>query len=102
MRKSLSLAVLAGILALGACGKKPHEEPVENDLILNEPENVTNEVTPPPPPPPAETNSVAPVDNRAAPPEITEEQQMQDDADATGMTSRLPDDEGRSAVVSGK
>jgi hypothetical protein len=97
MRKFYPLGVFVGLLALSACGKKPEEAPVENNEVIEEPANV---IAPAPPPEaPVETNSAAPVTNRVAPPEITEEQQMQDDAEATGMTSRLPDDEGQTAVV---
>lgn len=98
MRISHSLAIMAGLLALSACGKKHEEPPVEDNMVVEEPENVTNEI-PPLAQPPVEENSAQPVENRIAPPQISEEQQMQDDAEATGMTSRLPDEEGTSAVV---
>lgn len=100
MRKSYSLALFAGVLALGACGKKPQEEPVENNVIVEEPEDVPVENFTDAPPPPV-TNIVKPVENRVAPPEISEEQQMQDDAEATGMTSRLPDEESSSPSMGG-
>ncbi|HEX7821154.1 MAG TPA: hypothetical protein VF463_11110 [Sphingobium sp.] len=101
LRKSCSLALLGVLLALAACGKKPHEEPVQNEETIEEPDNVTVEEVNPAAPPAAETNSAKPVENRVAPPEVSEEQQMQDDAEASGMTSRLPDDESASAAASG-
>jgi hypothetical protein len=102
MRISYPLAVLAGLLALSACGKKPHEEPVDTNEVVNEPENVPAEEMNEPAPVP-EANVAKPMENRIAPPEISEEQQMQDDAEATGMTSRLPDNsDAATGVVQGK
>jgi predicted small lipoprotein YifL len=100
MRITYPLAVLAGLLALAACGKKkPEEAPVENDVVAA-PENVP--VAPPPMPEvPVETNAAKAPENRVAPPEISDEQQMQDDAAATGMTSKLPDDAGTTSTPSG-
>ncbi len=98
MRKSYPLALFVGLLALSACGKKPEEAPVSNNDVVEEPQNVPVEDLDAGPPP-AEDNSVKPVENRVAPPEISEEQQMQDDAEATGMTSRLPDEDSSTATV---
>jgi predicted small lipoprotein YifL len=94
MRNSIRASlVLATALALSACGKK--EEPLPET-----PENVVTEV-----PvdevlpanagdaaldPPAPTNVATPA---APPPAFTDSQQMRDDADATGLTSRLPRDD---------
>lgn len=86
--RRFALVALAGALALSACGKKEEEEqprvaneliepPVEN-VIIEEPDAplppVENAVTPPPP---------------APPPAIDEQQQIEDDAAATGMTARI-------------
>ncbi|MEJ7932815.1 hypothetical protein WG907_00905 [Sphingobium sp. AN558] len=88
MRK-IALFALAGALALSACGKKHEEEPTTNNLVEPPVENVIiDEPDATPPPPPVGNNVAAP----AAPaPSVSEQQQIQDDAEATGMTSRLRD-----------
>jgi predicted small lipoprotein YifL len=94
MRNSIRVGLMvATALALTACGKK--EEPLPET-----PENVVTEV-----PvdevlpanagdaaldPPAPTNVAAPA---APPPAFTDTEQMRDDADATGLTSRIQRDE---------
>lgn len=90
MRKTLTLA-FAATLALAACGKREEdnaaavnnlvEPPVEN-VIIDEPDAL---------PPPAATNNMAAAVPVPAP-DISEDQQVQDDAAATGMTARLPAD----------
>jgi hypothetical protein len=85
MRKT-SLLILTGALALAACGKKPEEASPTNNLVEPPVENVV--VEEPDAPTPAPENNVAEA-KPAAPPSVSEQQQMQDDAAATGMTSRL-------------
>ena len=88
----VALLALTGALALAACGRsEPEPQPVGNDVqinvedvpvekpIVNEVEEPANTTVDLPPPAPA--------------PHISEDQQMHDDADATGLTSRLPDDQ---------
>lgn len=85
MRK-IALFTLAGALALSACGKKHDTESTTNNLVEPPVENViVNEPDAAPPPPPVE-NSVS---DPAPAPTISEQQQIQDDAEATGMTTRL-------------
>ena len=84
MRK-IALAALAGALALSACGKKEEQAPAANNMVEPPVENVIIE-EPEAPLPPA-NNAVAP--EPAPPPSISEQQQIQDDAEATGMTARL-------------
>jgi predicted small lipoprotein YifL len=95
MRNSIRVGLMvATALALTACGKK--EEP-----LPEVPENVVTEV-----PvdtvlpanagdaaidPPAPTNVATPA--AAPPPAFTDTQQMRDDADATGLTSRIRSDD---------
>ncbi|SEI61895.1 hypothetical protein SAMN05518849_101305 [Sphingobium sp. AP50] len=87
MRK-IALIALAGALALAACGKKEEEAPVTNNLVEPPVENVIVD-EPEAPLPEVQNNAVAtPV---APPPSVSEQQQIQDDAEATGMTSRLPE-----------
>lgn len=92
MRK-IALVALAGALTLAACGKKEEEAPVTNNLIEPPVENVIVEepdALPAAPAPEAEPeNRATPA---APPPSVSDEQQMMDDAAATGMTSRLPAD----------
>lgn len=79
---------LAAVLALSACNRHRPEEQPETNNVVAEPENITNSA------PPAPIENV--VENKAEPappPKVTEDQQVQDDADATGLTARLPDGE---------
>ncbi|CCW19737.1 hypothetical protein EBBID32_41070 [Sphingobium indicum BiD32] len=85
MRK-IALFALAGALALSACGKKEEEPTATNNLVEPPVENIIIEEPDAVLPPPS-NNAVA---TPAAPPSISEQQQIQDDADATGMTARLP------------
>jgi hypothetical protein len=85
MRK-IALAALAGAFALSACGKQEEEAPATNNMVEPPVENVIIEEPEAPLPPPS-NNSAAP--EPAPPPTISELQQIQDDAEATGMTARL-------------
>ncbi|MES2175207.1 MAG: hypothetical protein V4523_14840 [Pseudomonadota bacterium] len=88
MRK-LALAALAGALLLSACGKKEEDDTsVTNNLVEPPVENVIVE-EPEAPLPEPQNNAVA--TPAAPPPSVSELQQIQDDAEATGMTSRLPE-----------
>ena len=84
MRK-FALIALAGALALAACGKKEEETPVTNNLVEPPVENVI--VEEPEAPAPEPSNNAAPAPAPA--PTISEQQQIEDDAAATGMTARL-------------
>ncbi len=90
MRKIAFLA-LAGALALSACGKKAPEEeaPMTNNLVEPPVENIVEE---PEAPPPSNNATAA----SAPAPAISDDQQMLDDADASGMTSRLREGGGES------
>ena len=81
----IALTALVGALALSACGKKD-EAPVVNNMVEPPVENVIIEEPEAPLPPPSE-NVTAP--EPAPPPTVSELQQIQDDAAATGMTARL-------------
>ena len=89
MRTTYSLTALAGLVLLAACDTKTPDEA--------QPGNEVTEVPVTEPAKPAlneqrETNVARAPANVMEPPAISEEQQMRDDADATGLTSRLPDD----------
>jgi type IV secretory pathway VirB10-like protein len=87
MRK-IALFALVGALALSACGKKEEDTPVTNNLVEPPVENVIVEEPEAPLPEPQNNAVATPV---APPPSVSEQQQIQDDAEATGMTSRLPE-----------
>ena len=97
MRKTTALLAMAGLMTLAAChGKDEGPPPADNDII----ELDNNETQPPEAPPVIEpeapTNNVAEPKAPPPPPKVSEDQQMLDDADATGLTSRLPDNSANS------
>jgi hypothetical protein len=91
--RTAAILTLAGALGLSACNRTSEktdavepenmitELPIENATTLN-----STEATSPAPEPDNATNtaSVAP------PPAFSDKDQIRDDADATGLTSRLP------------
>lgn len=79
----LALTSLIGVLVLTACGHKEPEEAPANNMTLPYEEDLPTDDTPAPA---NVQNTVKPV----PPPEIPVEQQTLDDADATGLTARLP------------
>lgn len=86
----VALLALTGALALAACGKKEEDAPAAiNNLVEPPVENVIVE-EPEAPLPEPQNNAVA--TPAAPPPSVSEQQQILDDAEATGMTSRLPAD----------
>lgn len=96
MRVTLMTTAAAMALALAGC-KKPAPEARESD-VTNSLTQVPadTEVAPPaePAPPPAPPANVARVDPAPTPVErpVREEARIEDDADASGMTARLPAD----------
>lgn len=87
--KKTALFALATALTLSACDRGPEQKPLEDNVI--EVENATENANVAVAPPVANATNVvaAPV---APAPGFTDDAQMRDDADATGMTARLPDD----------
>jgi hypothetical protein len=92
MMRKVGFLTLATALTLAACNNAAPEKLPDDNMseIGNLSENTDVAITPPPAANVAEpSNATA----KAAPaPGFTEEQQMKDDADATGMTARLPDE----------
>jgi hypothetical protein len=92
MMRKLGFLTIATALMLAACNGAGSEKLPDDNMseIGNLSENTDIAITPPP-----VTNVTEPSNAtaEAAPaPGFTEEQQMKDDADATGMTARLPDE----------
>jgi outer membrane biosynthesis protein TonB len=85
MRMKLSvMAILGGALLLASC--KQHQEPP----VQNEPTEAAQPVAAPPKPAPvAIPKPAAPKPKPKPLPETPAEQQVLDDADATGMTARV-------------
>lgn len=95
--RTASAFALAAALGLAACSSKPADPPPLNTgAAANATENETAEAAPPPAitPPVSEAQSKSepvpdenalPTDGSGPPP------QVRDDADAAGMTARLPD-----------
>ncbi|WP_420142958.1 hypothetical protein [Sphingobium sp.] len=88
MRK-FALIALTAALALSACGKKEDEAPAATNNLVEPP--VENVIIEEPEAPLPEVQNNAAATPAAPPPSISEHQQMMDDAEATGMTSRLPE-----------
>lgn len=88
-RGAVSGLLLGAALLAAGCGKRGGDEAAANAA-----ENVAGVTVPlnetPPEPAIAEANSVAEAPGLAAEAPLSEEEQMQEDAAATGMTSRLP------------
>lgn len=87
MRK-IALIALSGTLVLAACGKKEEQAPATNNMVEPPVENVIVDEPEAPLPEPQNNAVATPV---APPPSVSEQQQIQDDAEATGMTARLPE-----------
>ncbi len=91
--RTMMLAGGALLLAtgLGACSDpEPESAPIENSAFDEEAPPPSPEPTFEPAPPPVVENlsAVAPADDLPPPPPIAPDEQVLDDASATGMTSR--------------
>lgn len=84
-----AILTLAAACALAGCNRSPEEKlPDDNTVeVVNATENANVAVAP------SAVNATNVAAAKPAPaPGFTDEQQMKDDADATGMTARLPDE----------
>lgn len=88
MRK-IAFIALAGALCLAACGKKEEDAPAATNNLVEPP--VENVIIEEPEAPLPELQNNATATPPAPPPSVSEQQQIQDDAEATGMTARLPE-----------
>jgi hypothetical protein len=82
-----ALAGFALALLVTGCDNKP--TPETNDVVVPVPEEVTPNMVEAPPPPVVDEAANQAI-GLSEEERLSQEQQMQDDADATGMTSRLP------------
>jgi len=90
MRLKLPMLAGATLLALFAAGCKKAQEPTPVQTNLTEP---AKPAPPPPAPKPKPAETPKPEAPKVAPPpEVPADQQMLDDADATGMTARIDRD----------
>lgn len=82
----------AGLLALSACsgGHKDEEVLTDNGEAANVVMENSNDTAPPPA---AIVENASNSELPAPPPAFTNDQQTRDDADASGLTARLPDEE---------
>jgi hypothetical protein len=90
----LKVFALMAAIGLSACHKTPEQpsEVMEDNLTVEVP--IEDAAAPNVVDPAAGENVALNVTNSAAaPPEFTDTEQMRDDADATGLTARLPTDE---------
>ncbi|WP_294266155.1 hypothetical protein [uncultured Sphingomonas sp.] len=95
MRFPLRPALVLLPLALAACSGEP-EQPAPEGPDANLTEAMpTPEPLPTSTPEPVATPSPTPTFDAAPPPKVAEDQQMIDDAEATGMTARVTRDEQR-------
>lgn len=88
--KIRTLALIAGAgLALAACSGGKPDETANETIVANigEPENFANVTIDEPVATPAPTNVTA--DTAPTAPDLAPDEQTQDDADATGMTSKV-------------
>jgi hypothetical protein len=98
MRIHIALFAAASLLTVSACKEAPPSNAMFDDG------NNANDVPPPvalnqaytaPEVPPVNVTDTLPV---APPPAFTDKQQINDDADASGMTARLPSDAAEGAA----
>jgi outer membrane biosynthesis protein TonB len=85
MRTKLAIAaMLGGTLLLAGCKQQHQEPPAQNEAA-----EAPTPVAPPPPPPPVEKPKPVAAPKPKPLPATPEDQQVLDDADATGMTARV-------------
>ncbi len=90
----IALLTLAGALALSGCGRsEPEEQPIDNEAIETSAPEAAAPIENLAMPPANVANAAEPAP-AAPPPEFSDQEQMLDDADATGLTARLPQGEG--------
>lgn len=89
---------LAAALLLSACHKKP---PEPQNTVMELPPVQPQQPAPPPPQPTPKPKAEKPIALPADHAEPSEEEQMREDAEATGMTSRVANSSDTTAPASG-
>jgi hypothetical protein len=90
--RAVAVIGLTAILGLSACKQEQPADALQENAMAEAPiENVTPAVNQAEVIPPV-TGPINAVNMAAPPPAFTDKQQIQDDADATGMTARMPND----------
>lgn len=93
MTRTAQAVVISATLGLAACNRSPEPiaDPIADNLVTEvpiddmAPVNSTDVTT--------VENAMVNITNIVAPPEFSDSEQMRDDADATGLTARLPSEE---------
>ncbi len=85
-----ALIVLGGALALAGCHSAPRDLPTDENANVAVPSDIPPENTVVATP---DVNMTANNTTTVAPPKVSEDVQVHDDADATGLTSSLPDEQ---------
>lgn len=87
-----ALALLAAVAVTGCSGRQPPEDEQANSVEAEPAPEPVRQTLPPPPVPTPVVEEPAPKETVELPPEesIAPDEQILDDADATGMTARLP------------
>ena len=85
--------VVAATLGLAACNRSPEPlaDPLTDNMVVEVPIDDMAPVNSADVP--AVDNAMLNMTNTVAPPEFSDSEQMRDDADATGLTARLPTEE---------
>ncbi len=85
--------VIAATLGLAACNRSPEPiaDPLADNLVTEVPIDDLAPVNSADVP--IVDNAMVNMTNTLAPPEFSDSEQMRDDADATGLTARLPSEE---------
>ena len=97
--RTAPIFALVVLLGLSACGNKPEDaardlqENIVTEMPVDENIPANDDAAAPAPAPENVTMPAAP------PPAFSDTQQMRDDADATGLTARLPTDEAPAPVA---
>lgn len=96
MKRQLFVAAL-GLVALAGCHKRHEDGPAQADNMMVG--NLSSPLPEPTLPPPLPTNTVNTTAAVAPPPTVSEDAQVQEDADAVGMTARSRPSEATGAAA---
>ena len=89
MRARYRLLIFTGVIALCGCERKPEGDEPRNAVTEAPAKNRAEK----PVPADAKAEKKTAELPAAPPPQVSDDQQVRDDADATGLTARIPDEE---------